>query len=203
MPSRAKPMSPEDTVVFGRMLRANVLCRLPMGESALRTRPGVIAVACADGHHLLALLKYHTAMCLDPATPDGEQCFHVLTRNGGGLVLSPEFMRRRHTPQLDVNLLREIRESDDLKDTTHLDLFTHWPCGAALKVGLDFEAAVRTAMEGFERAKIDLPHFTITPFLMVYAQGERRTYLLSEPGWRAWSEKHQASETGTKQAIQL
>lgn len=189
MPTRAVPLRPDEVLFVERLKMAGVLLRI--SDETLQRRHSALTVCCADGRHLRQLMAYHAEACLVGDVPDGEQCFHVLTRHGGSLALSPDFVQRRQRPWLDRGLIDEILEAKQLMGTSDLDLYMHWPCGAGMAADYDLPSALLANMQAVDRVRGELPGFGVTPFLLVYLKGEgRRTYIISAENWAVWSHEH-------------
>ena len=189
----AIPMTPEDYRFIRQLREARALD--DFRPERIRSQDGdcVIGVFCSDGHRFNDKYGFlHDCGC--------EKHIHVITRNGGSLVLpeqSPLATKQRGGLVIhkDMDLLDEIEESCRIKRTGTIISFAHLACAKARSAGLDASEVTRLHIAAKDRLREELPGRRISCLIHVDYIGhdrcehERRfaTYFLNRNNLAAWS----------------
>ncbi len=172
-------LSNDDRGHITALLNNGVLQKV-QGDS-FPTPAGVILVTCGDGDHFQNIYWLFRTQLICPGE---RERIHVLSRNGGALLLAPQAPRRVE------GLLREIEEACTLKGIEATALCSHAPCGVARSYSLTVARSIDLLIQGkrFARSYMEArkPTMRFACFLHVHHGGdEKEIYFISASHWDA------------------
>ena len=158
----------------------------PVNGHNIDQSKGVILVACSDGNQLHDLFTTQVAIqkgqCADPM-------IHFLGGHGGALKLAPHSPIVKSSRTTDIDLIDEINEAHDMKQTSTVVLYTHVPCGKAYSIDLNFMQVISYQMAAKTRLRGLNPKLKLVCFTHVHHRdGRRRTYYISREAWIRWEQ---------------
>lgn len=154
---------------------------------------GTVLVSCADGDRISHILQTHWDICT------GRDCHHVLTMNGGPLLI-PE-----HSPIADPDLkegpvlLKHITVGAKLKKTTTIVVYGHWPCGAAILANVSLLESLRLYVGAKARIRNIMRVHEMEPtivscFHVDYGNGKKVSYHFERDNWHKWLQCRQKGQ---------
>jgi len=148
----------------------------------------VIVVPCADGHQMFDICKFQVERTAEGTEP----MVHILSLNGGPLLLAPNSPLLEAGDTDDKVLLKHIGAANSIKGTPTVILKPHAPCGAAQAVSLSVIDVVELLIGAKQRMREHFPLLQVVPKLHVdwaYREGEldtKKSYFLSRENFEEW-----------------
>ncbi len=136
--------------------------------------PYVIVVACGDGHEYPDIFDHHRSLCRSK----GHIMIHNHLANGGPLVLQANSPLNHGLPGDEV-LLAQMGDSFEIKETHHVLLRLHAPCGAARLIGMSPAGQIEALREVQQRIMAQYPVVQVSRLFDVrYPDGRQRSYFI-------------------------
>ena len=142
--------------------------------------PYTIVVACGDGHEYPDIFDHHRSLCRANGHEDnGHLMIHHHLANGGPLVLAANSPLNHKLPGDEV-LLAQMGDSFEIKETHHVLLRLHAPCGAARLIGMGPNEQVEALADIQARIMQAYPVVRISRLFDVrYPDGRQRSYFIN------------------------
>lgn len=155
---------------------------LPVEGHRLDLSRGIIMVSCPDCDQRPDMFKFKEDVFRDRGL---DPRIHPLLLNGGALLI-PEESPLNDEDKEDRVLLKQIRQTRELKGINTVALYTHMPCGAAGLAKLSSEEVIDFLMLGKLRVRQEVIGSKVACFLHVDKGEKKKTYFVSLEAWWSW-----------------
>lgn len=166
-------LSIEETHYVSELYENKVLERIDEYRLEPAKVIAIICGDCADSHRIIT--RYKDIFNKVNGDDSVNQCFHLLTWNGGPAGLSGE-------EEYDF-CLNNIKDAIRLKDTTTLALCLHAKCGKVVLDGKSIEESIEEMFRLKNFIKRKLNFLDIVCFVQLNVNEEYKNYFISCKNW--------------------